>query len=138
MDMKKIRAVLRMLDGTDVTEFEYEDEALRLRVNRGAAAGIAPALVAAAMGARHGPRPEAALAGRVREVVGRDVFLVGTFGPHGNEDEAFLRHADMAFAVKYFPHYDSHLQGERAGRMLVRAIRGDYKPATATVRVPII
>ena len=33
---------------------------------------------------------------------------------------------------KYFPHYDSHLQGERAARMLVRAIRGDYRPAHVT------
>ncbi len=91
-----------------------------------------------AMGVRGVPRPEAELARRVREVVGRDAFIVGTFDPHGNEDEEFLRHADMAFTVKYFPHYDSYLQGERAARMLVRAIRGDYKPATATVRVPII
>src|SRR6266550_5172941 len=91
-----------------------------------------------AMGVRGVPRPEAELARRVREVVGREAFLVGTFDPHGNEDEEFLRHADMAFTVKYFPHYDSYLQGERAARMLVRAIRGDYKPATVTRRVPII
>jgi microcystin degradation protein MlrC len=83
-------------------------------------------------------RPEADLARRVREVVGRNAFIVGTFDPHGNEDEEFLRQADMAFTVKYFPHYDSRLQGERAARMLVRAIRGDYKPATVTQRVPII
>jgi microcystin degradation protein MlrC len=40
--------------------------------------------------------------------------------------------------VKYFPHYDDRLQGERAARMLIRAIRGDYKPTTVTVKVPII
>ena len=91
-----------------------------------------------AMGVRGVPRPEAELARRVREVVGRTALIVGTFDPHGNEDEEFLRHADMAFTVKYFPRYDSHLQGERAARMLVRAIRGDYKPATVTQRVPII
>jgi microcystin degradation protein MlrC len=91
-----------------------------------------------AMGVRGVPRPEAELARRVRAAVGRDTFIVGTFDPHGNEDEEFLRHADMAFTVKYFPHYDSYLQGERAARMLVRAIRGDYKPATVTQRVPII
>ncbi|HYX01704.1 MAG TPA: M81 family metallopeptidase, partial [Reyranella sp.] len=91
-----------------------------------------------AMGVRGVPRPEAELARRVREVVGRTALIVGTFDPHGNEDEEFLRQADMAFTVKYFPHYDSHLQGERAARMLVRAIRGDYKPATVTQRVPII
>lgn len=91
-----------------------------------------------AMGVRGVPRPEADMARRVRAVVGSKAYIVGTFDPHGNEDEEFLRHADMAFAVKYFPHYDSHLQGERAARMLVRAIRGDYKPATVTQRVPII
>src|SRR5260370_4039859 len=91
-----------------------------------------------AMGVRGVARPEAELARRVRAVVGPGAFIVGTFDPHGNEDEAFLQHADMAFTVKYFPHYDSYLQGERAARMLVRAIRGDYKPAHVTVKVPII
>jgi microcystin degradation protein MlrC len=91
-----------------------------------------------AMGVRGVARPEAELARRVRAVVGPGAFIVGTFDPHGNEDEAFLRHADMAFTVKYFPHYDSYLQGERAARMLVRAIRGDYAPSTVTLRVPII
>ena len=91
-----------------------------------------------AMGARGVAKPEADIARRVREVVGRDAFIVGTFDPHGNEDEEFLAAADMAFCVKYFPHYDSYLQGERAARTLVRAIRGDYKPATVTVKVPII
>jgi microcystin degradation protein MlrC len=91
-----------------------------------------------AMGVRGVPRPEADIARRVREVVGRGAFIAGTFDPHGNEDAEFLAQADMAFCVKYFPHYDSHLQGERAARMLIRAIRGDYKPATVTVKVPIL
>jgi len=91
-----------------------------------------------AMGVRGVARPEADIARRVREVVGPGAFIVGTFDPHGNEDAEFLAQADMAFTVKYFPHYDSHLQGERAARMLVRAIRGDYTPATVTVKVPII
>lgn len=83
-------------------------------------------------------RPEAELARRVRAVIGAKAFIAATFDPHANEDEEFLRHADMAFCVKYFPHYDMRLQGERAARMLVRAIRGDYAPTTATVKVPII
>jgi microcystin degradation protein MlrC len=84
------------------------------------------------------PRPEADIARRVREVVGRGAFIAGTFDPHGNEDEEFLKQADMAFCVKYFPHYDAYLQGERAARMLIRAIRGDYAPSTVTVKVPIL
>lgn len=91
-----------------------------------------------AMAARGIPRPEAELAKRVREVVGPKAFIAATFDLHGNEDEEFLKYADMAFAVKYFPHYDGYLQGERAARALVRAIKGDYRPAHVTTKVPII
>ena len=91
-----------------------------------------------AMAVRGVPRPEAELARRVREAVGPKAFIAATFDLHGNEDEAFLRSADIAFAVKYFPHYDEYLQGERAARTLVRAIRGDYKPTHVTIRVPVI
>ena len=91
-----------------------------------------------AMGVRGVPRPEAEIARRVRAVVGPKARIAGTFDPHGNEDEAFLQQADLAFTVKYFPHYDSHLQGQRAARMLVRSIRGSYVPTTCTVKVPII
>jgi microcystin degradation protein MlrC len=91
-----------------------------------------------AMAVRGILRPEAELARRVREAVGPGVFIAGTFDPHGNQSDAFLKFADLAFTVKYFPHYDGYLQGERAARNLVRAIRGDYKPAHATLKVPII
>lgn len=91
-----------------------------------------------AMGVRGVARPEAELARRVRAVLGPKAFIAATFDPHGNEDEEFLRHADMAFTVKYFPHYDMYLQGERAARCLVRSIRGDYKPTHVAQGVPII
>jgi microcystin degradation protein MlrC len=91
-----------------------------------------------AMAVRGIARPEAELARRVREAVGPKVLIAATFDPHGNEDEEFLSYADMAFTVKYFPHYDSYLQGERAARTLVRAIKGDYKPTHVTIKVPII
>jgi len=91
-----------------------------------------------AMAVRGIPRPEAELARRVREAIGPEVFIAATFDLHGNEDDEFLKYADMAFAVKYFPHYDGYLQGERAARTLVRAIRGDYKPAHATMKIPVI
>ena len=91
-----------------------------------------------AMAVRGILRPEAELARRVREAVGPGVFIAGTFDPHGNQSDAFLKHADLAFAVKYFPHYDGYLQGERAARTLLRAIKGDYKPAHATLKIPII
>jgi microcystin degradation protein MlrC len=88
-----------------------------------------------AMAVRNVARPEAEIARRVREVVGPDVPIIGTFDLHGNEDEAFLRHANMAFVTKRYPHYDAHLQGERAARLMRRIIRKDYS-ATTAVRKP--
>jgi len=91
-----------------------------------------------AMGVRDVAKPEATLARRVREVIGPKAFIAGTFDPHGNEDDEFLRYANLAFCIKYYPHYDGALQGERAARTLIRCIRGDYKPTTATAKPPII
>ncbi|GAB1489710.1 M81 family metallopeptidase [Opitutaceae bacterium] len=91
-----------------------------------------------AMGATGVDRPEAELARRVREVVGPDAFIAGTFDPHGNEDDTWFKHANLAFTIKYYPHYDGYLQGERAARTLIRSIRGEYKPTSATVKPPII
>jgi microcystin degradation protein MlrC len=91
-----------------------------------------------AMGVRDVARPESTIARRVREVIGPKGFIAGTFDPHGNEDGDFLRYANLAFCIKYYPHYDGYLQGERAARTLIRCIRGDYKPTTATAKPPII
>lgn len=91
-----------------------------------------------AMAVREVPRPEAEIARRVREVVGPDAAIAGTFDLHGNEDEEFLRWADGAFVTKRYPHYDSYIQGERAARFLRNVLRGEYRPVTATRKPPIL
>jgi microcystin degradation protein MlrC len=91
-----------------------------------------------AMAVRNVPRPEAEIARRVRELVGPDVPIVGTFDLHGNEDGEFLRWADGAFVVKRFPHYDSWLQGERAARYMHEILMGRYAPTTASRKPPIV
>lgn len=91
-----------------------------------------------AMAVRNVPRPEAEIARRFREVVGPDVPIVGSFDLHANEDEEFLRWADMAFITKRYPHYDSCLQGERSARALVRIAKGFYSPTTATRKPGVI
>jgi microcystin degradation protein MlrC len=91
-----------------------------------------------AMAVRNVPRPEAELARRVREVVGPDVPIAGSFDLHGNEDEAFLEHADFAFVTKRYPHYDAALQGARAARAIHRVATGTYDPVRATRKPGII
>jgi microcystin degradation protein MlrC len=91
-----------------------------------------------AMAVRDLPKPEAEIARRVRDIVGPDVPIAATFDLHGNEDAAFLEQADFSFVTKRYPHYDGRLQGERAARALVRTMRGEYRPTTATRKPGII
>ena len=91
-----------------------------------------------AMAVRDVPRPEAEIARRVREVVGPDVPIVGSFDLHGNEDEQFLEWANAAFVTKRYPHYDAFLQGSRSATFLYRSMKGLYKSTTATRKPPII
>ncbi len=91
-----------------------------------------------AMAVRNVPRPEAEMARRFREVVGPDVPIVATFDLHGNECDEFMRWADGAFVTKRFPHYDAYRQGQRAARYIRSVMRGDYVPAIATRRPPIL
>ena len=91
-----------------------------------------------AMAVRNIPRPEAEIAKRFREVVGPDIPIVASFDLHGNEDEEFLRWADMAFVTKRYPHYDAGIQGARSARSLVRMARGTYQSTTATRKPGVI
>lgn len=91
-----------------------------------------------AMAVRNVPRPEAEIARRFREIVGPDVPIVATFDLHANEDEEFLRWADMSFVTKRYPHYDTTIQGGRAARALIRLARGTYKATTATRKPGVI
>ena len=91
-----------------------------------------------AMAVRDVPRPEAEIAKRVREIVGPDVPIAGSFDLHGNEDEQFLEWSDAAFVTKRYPHYDAALQGSRSATFLYRSMKGLYKSTTATRKPPII
>jgi microcystin degradation protein MlrC len=91
-----------------------------------------------AMAVRDVPRPEAEIARRIREVVGNDVPIAGSFDLHGNEDAEFLKWADGAFVTKRYPHYDAFIQGGRSAAFLYRSIKGDYKSTTASRKPPVI
>ena len=82
-------------------------------------------------------RPEAELVRRVREVVGRIPIMV-TLDLHANEDHELTDVADAVFIIKRYPHYDTFLIGETAARVMIKTIRGQYKPTTATRKPGII
>ena len=80
------------------------------------------------------PKPEAELVRRVRQAVGSIPIFI-TLDLHANEDHELADAADAVFIIKRYPHYDSYEQGERAARILIRTVRGTYKPVMA-VRKP--
>ncbi len=55
-----------------------------------------------------------------------------TLDLHANEDHELSDAADAVFIIKRYPHYDAALQGERAMRIMLRQIKGTYKPTMAT------
>jgi microcystin degradation protein MlrC len=83
------------------------------------------------------PKPEAELIRRLREAVG-DIPIVVTLDLHANEDHELSDAADAVLIIKRYPHYDSAFHGERAARMMIRIIRGTYKPTTATRKPGVI
>ena len=91
-----------------------------------------------AMAVRDVPRPEAEIAKRVRELVGPDVPIAGSFDLHGNEDKEFLEYANAAFVTKRYPHYDAAHQGARSATFLYRSLQGLYNSTTATRKPAII
>lgn len=83
------------------------------------------------------PKPEAELVRRIRKVVG-DIPIMVTLDLHANEDHELADAADAVFIVKRYPHYDTTLQGERAARVMINTIRGEYKPTMATRKPGVI
>ncbi len=82
-------------------------------------------------------KPEAEIVRRVREVVG-DIPIMVTLDLHANEDHELSDAADAVFIIKRYPHYDTTLQGERAARVMIKTIRGDYQPTMATRKPGVI
>lgn len=91
-----------------------------------------------ALAVRDIPRPEAEIAKRVREVVGDNVPIAGSFDLHGNEDEEFLKWSNAAFVTKRYPHYDAFIQGGRSADFLYRSMKGNYTSTTATRKPPVL
>ncbi|UCC98002.1 MAG: M81 family metallopeptidase [Phycisphaerales bacterium] len=83
------------------------------------------------------PKPEAEIVRRLRKVVGRIPIMV-TLDLHANEDHELSDAADAVFIIKRYPHYDTALIGERAARVMIKTIRGDYIPTMATRKPGVI
>ncbi|MFQ6069650.1 MAG: M81 family metallopeptidase [Candidatus Aminicenantales bacterium] len=90
-----------------------------------------------AMAVKGIPKPEAEIVRRIRKMVG-DIPIMVTLDLHANEDHELSDAADAAFIVKRYPHYDATKQGERAARVMIKTLKGNYKATMATRKPGVI
>ncbi|HUS86021.1 MAG TPA: M81 family metallopeptidase [Bacteroidales bacterium] len=83
------------------------------------------------------PKPEAEMVRRIRKVAG-DIPILVTLDLHANEDHELSDAADGVIIIKRYPHYDSFYQGERAARLMIKILKGEYTPVMATRKPGVI
>ena len=82
--------------------------------------------------------PEGELLERVRGVVGPEIPVVATLDLHGNVTERMATHATGLVGYHANPHTDMRQTGQRAARLLLRALGGAVRPTLAWQKLPTI
>lgn len=82
--------------------------------------------------------PEGDLAAALRDIVGPRVPLALTLDLHGNLTRSMAQSADILVGYHTYPHRDAFRTGQRAASLLLRAARGQSRPALALARLPLI
>ena len=57
---------------------------------------------------------------------------------HGNVTHRMIENADIVVGFKTYPHVDMYETGEHAGRLLLRMLAGEIRPALAWCRPPLL
>lgn len=82
--------------------------------------------------------PEGALLEKVRGVVGPEMPIVVTLDLHSNTSDLMVHYADMLIGFDTYPHEDMYERGCEAVTMIARINRGEFAPATAVCRPPLL
>lgn len=80
---------------------------------------------------------EGALLERMRALA-PDLPIAVTFDMHSNMSERIVRNATVINGYKSYPHTDMYDAGMRAGRALIRALKGELGPVIAWGRLPLL
>jgi microcystin degradation protein MlrC len=82
--------------------------------------------------------PEGELLEQVRAVVGPEVPVVATMDLHGNVTGRMATHASGLVGYHKNPHTDMRETGQRAARLLLRAMDGEARPTLAWRKLPTV
>ncbi|GGC15463.1 microcystinase C [Parapedobacter defluvii] len=75
--------------------------------------------------------------GKVRELVGPDVPIVGTIDPHANVSRAMVEATDALIAYRTNPHVDQRDTGRIAGELMIKCLNGTIKPNQCLAKPPV-
>ncbi len=81
---------------------------------------------------------ETVLVEEVRRVVGPQVPIACTFDLHGNIPARMGNAGDILVGFKTAPHIDKQETAELAGRLLLETLRGNVKPVSYVLPIPIL
>lgn len=82
--------------------------------------------------------PEGDLLRRVRALVGGGTKIAVSYDLHANLSAGLVDPVDVLIAYRSNPHWDLAPTGFRAGRRLIRAIRGELRPVHAWKKLPML
>ncbi|MDV7141453.1 M81 family metallopeptidase [Tropicimonas sp. TH_r6] len=82
--------------------------------------------------------PEGDFITSVREVVGPDCLIAGSFDLHGQITARIAETLDIFAAFRTAPHVDVAETNARAAAMLARALKGAARPCVVRVPVPVL
>ena len=57
---------------------------------------------------------------------------------HANISQAICQYADIVIGYRTYPHVDNHECGQRAGKLLLRTLRGEIRPRTLWADAPML
>jgi microcystin degradation protein MlrC len=81
---------------------------------------------------------QASLIREIREMVGRDVIISGSFDLHGNLSDEFVSQIDIVTAYRTAPHRDAAETKLRAVTLLCEALKNNLKPSVEEITIPIL
>lgn len=81
---------------------------------------------------------QATLIKEIREIVGEDILISGSFDLHGNLSQDYVSGLNMLTALRTAPHRDGVETRVRAVTMLMDAIDNNLKPYIKMVEIPIL
>ncbi len=81
---------------------------------------------------------QASLIKEIREIVGEEVLISGSFDLHGNLSDEFIRHINLLTGYRTAPHRDGAETKARAVTLLAEALDRQLKPHIERIVIPIL